>query len=270
MNFRIYFALGFILLSFQGCHSFHSELKAKQTMSLMPQAPAWGALYHQRAAEYRALCFQAYNYGRLALDEAIRQYKGKRPMAVVTDLDETVLDNSPYYVNQAIIGAGYSDSSWLRWSAKVACDSIPGAPSFFRYAHSRGIEVFYITNRLLAEQEFTLKNLKLLRMPNVDAKHLFMLTTTSSKNSRRAVVAKNYTILMFFGDNLGDFAGNYDNKSLKSRNQWVADNKTLFGKRYFILPNMMYGNWEESYYGGKPRKNWADSNSVLNGLMKGY
>src|ERR1700749_3269914 len=51
-----------------------------------------GILYQQSAAEYKALCFQAYNITRQTVDKAVRS--GDSNLAIITDLDETALDNS--------------------------------------------------------------------------------------------------------------------------------------------------------------------------------
>src|SRR5262245_8690291 len=58
-------------------------------------------LFMQKAAEYRALCFQAFNWARRTLEDDEKTSKKlpkaqrKMPRAVVVDIDETVLDNSP-------------------------------------------------------------------------------------------------------------------------------------------------------------------------------
>src|SRR3954466_10949424 len=85
------------------CLLFCQQAKAQQQplSSITNSGKVWALLYQQRAAEYRALCFQAYNLAKLRLDVAIKVH-GKKPLAVVTDIDETVLDNSPYDAARAI------------------------------------------------------------------------------------------------------------------------------------------------------------------------
>lgn len=239
------------------------------TLSLMPEAPAWGALWQQKAAEYRALSYQAYNSARQALDEFLKQSSGK-PKTIVTDIDETILDNSPYYVHQAEKHANYSDSSWLIWTRQVACDTVPGAPSFFQYAASKGVTVFYITNRISGDKVQTIENLKKHNFPNADEAHLMLMDKESSKEARRQGVAKDYDIIMLLGDNLGDFAALFDNDSMKDRYNWTESNRKAFGTRFIVLPNNMYGNWEEAYYQGQNPRSFADSNAVLNKLMRTY
>ena len=51
-------------------------------------------LWQQTAAEYRALCYQAFNIAALRLNEISKKKLRKQKLAIITDLDETILDNS--------------------------------------------------------------------------------------------------------------------------------------------------------------------------------
>ena len=62
----------------------------------------FSSLFQQRAAEYRALCLQGYNIARMSIDNYSAQ--SSKPKAIITDIDETILDNSPYAVHQAYSG----------------------------------------------------------------------------------------------------------------------------------------------------------------------
>lgn len=52
--------------------------------------------WYQNSAEAKALYLQGYNTAKYQLDEHIKKDKGKKKLAIALDLDETVLDNSPY------------------------------------------------------------------------------------------------------------------------------------------------------------------------------
>ncbi|MGJ7030600.1 5'-nucleotidase, lipoprotein e(P4) family [Niabella hirudinis] len=264
---QFFFIIGVVFLC--SCKQGNRREPTREHLSLMPEAPAWGALWQQRAAEYRALSYQAYNSARLSLDGMLQQPSG-RPGAIVTDVDETVLDNSPYYIHLAMKHAGYTDSSWISWTKQVACDSVPGAPSFFQYAASKGITVFYITNRIGGDQQQTVENLKKYNFPNADTSHLLLMSTTSDKEARRQIVLKDYDIMMLLGDNLGDFSSLFDNKAMNSRAAWTEQHKELFGKKFIVLPNNMYGHWEEAFYRDQQLKTAADSNAFLQTLLNTY
>nr|WP_299382964.1 5'-nucleotidase, lipoprotein e(P4) family [Allomuricauda sp.] len=229
-----------------GCSIKQNPGKISNT-SIVLQGPAWASVWQQKSGEYKALCFQAYNLARTRLD-ALLQKKYTQPLAIVTDIDETVLDNSPYQVHQALNNEEYSDASWMEWTARIDCDTIPGALSFLRYAKSRGVDIFYITNRLEAEREATLKDLERWGFPDATDSHLTMKTTTSGKEPRRAKVAITHEILLLLGDNLSDFSEIYDKKTIDKRNDLVIDNSTTFGNRFIVLPNAMYGDWDGAIY----------------------
>jgi len=79
-------------LSLIGCQS--PQTQPKQPFSLTEQqvmADAW----YQTAGEVKALYHQGYNIGKMKLDVALAKGTEKKA-AIVLDLDETVMDNSPY------------------------------------------------------------------------------------------------------------------------------------------------------------------------------
>lgn len=215
--------------------------------SLVTQGPLWGAVWQQKASEYKALCFQAYNTAKWQLDILLKESHDK-PLAVVTDIDETVLDNSPYQVNSSLKNEEYSDSSWMVWTKRVECDTVPGGLSFFQYAKSKGVSVFYITNRLEAEREQTLKELQRWNFPDATNDHLILKTAGSGKGPRRDIVSAKYNIIMLFGDNLSDFSSVFDKKPQNERDSQTRDNAAMFGSKFIVLPNAMYGDWEGALY----------------------
>jgi len=229
------------------CKVQQKAILADSSAPILLKGPAWAAAWQQQAGEYKALCYQAYNLARMRLDILLQQQYTK-PVAIVTDIDETVLDNSPYQVHQALRSAAYSDSSWVEWTARVDCDTVPGALSFLRYAKNKGVAVFYITNRLEEERAATLKDLQRWGFPDAADEHLTMKTTTSGKETRRKKVADNFEILLLIGDNLSDFSAVFDKKPSHERNDQAKNNAAMFGKKFIVLPNAMYGDWDGAIY----------------------
>jgi len=225
------------------------------TSNFVADGKLWSSAYQQKAAEYKALCFQAYNMAHLQADMALLKNKSKskiktKPLAIVTDIDETVLDNSPNSVHQALQGKDYEPAAWAEWTAMAKADTVPGAPSFLKYAASKGITIFYITNRAESERAATLKNLQLYDFPNADNAHLILHQdgTPSSKETRRQEVSKTHNIIMLMGDNLADFSAMFDKKTTDERNQTTREHSALFGKTFIVIPNANYGDWESSIY----------------------
>ncbi|MFB9843416.1 5'-nucleotidase, lipoprotein e(P4) family [Mucilaginibacter ginsenosidivorans] len=261
----------YLCLLFFGSALYSGQLLAqtsKDSLSVVNSGKAWAALYQQRAAEYKALCFQAYNMARTRIDEAVKKHH-TRPLAVVTDIDETVLDNSPYDAARALQNLDYSTTTWKQWTAKAQCDTVPGAPSFFKYAVSKGVKVFYITNRDEDERAATLKNLQLYHLPNADDAHLLLKNGSSSKESRRQQVLKKYNIVLLCGDNLPDFDALYDNKpSEENRNATTEKLRKEFGKKYIVIPNPSYGDFEGALFKFNYNLTTAQKDSIIRALIK--
>ena len=107
-------------------------------MNSLVMATAWT----QTSAEYRALCYQSFNLAKMNLDALLASYSGSKPVAIIVDADETVIDNSAY--EAWLIGQdfGYSSKTWTPWMAAGEAKAIPGAAAFLNYAKGRGVEVF--------------------------------------------------------------------------------------------------------------------------------
>ncbi len=217
-------------------------------------------LWQQHASEKRALQLQAYNLARYQLDKRIGVTDAPKKLAIITDIDETILDNSLF--NGRLISAdqNYSSRQWKNWTDLAQADTIPGALDFFMYATSLGVEVFYVTNRKIEEQTATLKNLNKYGFPFANISHLYMRGDTlkipgdksNNKEARRRAIMANYEILLLLGDNLDDFTEVFYDQSTKSRNARTDSLRMKFGSSFIVLPNVMYGTWEtEGIYEGK-------------------
>jgi 5'-nucleotidase (lipoprotein e(P4) family) len=263
-------------LYFIACISFLTACAGTKQLSnstsagnLVTDGKLWSSLFQQKAAEYKALCIQAYNIARFRLDEALKQPSAK-PKAIITDIDETFLDNSPYSVHQALQGKDYDGTTWNEWTAKGIADTLTGALSFFRYASSQNVEVFYISNRKDADRPGTMQNLQRYHFPFADDQHLILRKDVSSKEPRRQQVAATHEIVLLLGDNLADFSPLFDTrKTMEERAATVQQLASEFGKKFIVLPNANYGGWEEAFYGNTiftaPQKD-----SVVKSNLKGY
>jgi len=241
--------------------------------SIVLHGKLFTALYQQSAAEYRALCLQAFNFARIRLDEALKNQKGKgkKPLAVITDIDETVLDNSPNQAHQSLLGKEYESKAWKEWTDMANADTVPGACSFLKYASSKGVKIYYVTNRRMNEKGSTIENLKKYHFPDSDSMHVFprVHPDSSSKETRRRDIEKKYNIVLLLGDNLGDFSFLFERKPSAARNEAVDKASYEFGKRFIVIPNPGYGDWESSLYQYK-RLTPAQKDSVIKATIKTY
>ncbi len=253
-----------------GCStSKQSAVSSSNGLNLTADGKLFTALFQQRAAEYRALCFQAFNIAHLRVDEALEQPQTK-PLAIVTDIDETVLDNSAYDVKQSLVGKDYEQKSWEQWTGLSKADTIPGALSFLRYAASKGVKIFYLTNRAEAERKGTLENLVRFGFPDAVNDHLILKQNVSSKESRRQTIAQTHNIMMLMGDNLADFSALFDKKPEDERIKNTYASASEFGKRFIVLPNPVYGDWENSVYQYNNKLTTAQKDSIIKSVLKSY
>jgi 5'-nucleotidase (lipoprotein e(P4) family) len=230
---------------------------AKSTQEHLVAATNW----FQTSAENKALQIQTYNQAKEELAEIIADKKKKDkqakkkglPPAVVLDIDETVLDNSPHTAWAIKNNAAYP-AGWEEWVNMAKAELIPGAKDFLLAADKMGAEIFYVSNRTVAEKDATMKNLKLHGLPNVDDKHLLLKTTTSQKGPRQAEIAKTNDIVMLIGDNANDLSDIFYKADLKTRFDNVDKIASELGTKYIQLPNPMYGDWEAAIYNYKMDK----------------
>ncbi len=206
-------------------------------------------LWQQYSGEYRALAFQAYNFAKLSLKEALWEQANKKPNCVIVDADETILDNSAFQGHEIKKGVSYVQKDWTEWTSLAQADTVPGALAFLKFAASKNVETFYVTNREQADYEGTLKNLQKFGFPYADEAHLLVKTSTSDKEPRRQKVLEKYNVLLLCGDNLSDFSNIFYREGKDTKEQ-VNAMQNLFGTKFIVLPNPMYGDWEKLLYKG--------------------
>lgn len=204
-------------------------------------------LWYQTSGEAKALYYQGYNIGKMRLDEFLNQKKkGKKP-AVILDIDETILDNSPFFARAILSKSGNFDD-FYKWFNEANAKALPGAIDFLNYADSRGVDIYYITNRHNAQKEATIRNLQLVGAPQANIAHVLVKQPGEiGKETRRQQVAQTHEIVLLFGDNLGDFQG-FGHLTPADRVKAVDLHKDEFGNKLIIFPNPMYGDWENAIY----------------------
>lgn len=211
--------------------------------STEPIAPASGAIrWVTDAAEYQAATIGAYATARARLAALAAQGLPAR-WAVVLDIDETTLSNAGYERRRAELGVGYSKASWDAWVAAKAAPAIPGVVAFVDDVHARGGTVVMVSNRKeVGEGAPTRANLVAV---GVRADATLFKTTTSDKNPRFAAIEAGTAglpampVLLYVGDNIQDFP----DLDQSARDDAAA--LAAFADRFVMLPNPMYGSWED-------------------------
>jgi 5'-nucleotidase (lipoprotein e(P4) family) len=220
-------------------------------------------LWMRTAVEYRANCLTVYALAKTRLDEALADKNWTAfdqtgsyqnlPPAVILDLDETTLDNSPYEAGLVVNGTHFDPKTWDAWVKVEHARAVPGAVEFTQYAASKGVKVFYVSNRNADQKEATEHILAALGFPiggNVDTLLLQRDKpewSGGAKGSRFAYIAKDYRVLLMFGDQIGDFSDQYDTR-LTDRDKLLEMLKQHFGHDWMMLANPVYGSFESAPY----------------------
>jgi 5'-nucleotidase (lipoprotein e(P4) family) len=204
-------------------------------------------IWFQRSPEMKALYYQGYNVAKLRLSEFVKQ-KTNKPKAVVVDIDETMLDNSPFEAEQILKSTEYTPESWKKWSDLASAKALPGAVEFTKFCDSLGVAVIYVSNRKVDEIERTIKNLDSLGFSFARKEYFYFKEDVSSKKIRRDLVSQKFDIVMLIGDNLNDLSEVFENRGEDWGSNIVELNRNEFGNRFIVLPNPMYGEWEKNIY----------------------
>lgn len=246
-------------------------LSAASAAAQTPQSDLLNAtLWMQRAVEYKANSLGVFALAKIRLEQALadENWTGapaeqkdsyqKFPPAVVLDLDETLIDNSRFQAWMVLNDKTFTPEVWTKFVNAQVTEAIPGAVEFTKFAESKGVKVFYISNRTAEEEASTRANVERLGFPmggNVDT---FLMTKkrpdwTSAKGTRRAFVAKDYRVLLNLGDNLGDFVDSY-RTSEADRMKVFEENRDRWGREWIMLANPAYGSFESAPFGHDYKK----------------
>ena len=223
-------------------------------------------LYAQTSTEYVANSMQTYANATSAIDRALadsswtaaQEQTGKfseKSPAIIIDVDETVLDNIAFQARSILTGISYP-TGWIEWGLEESAEPVPGVSNFLKHAQNKGVKIFYVTNRVVELEEATKNNLKLLGLPFDEDRDVLLMRGEngwgSSKVSRRALVAKDYRVILLVGDQLGDFISLKESTiDSQSRRKLAEKYSDMWGTKWFMLTNPMYGRWESSIYGNK-------------------
>jgi acid phosphatase len=243
-------------------------------------------LWMQRAVEYKGSALTAFALARLRLEQALtdknwtgvpKEQTGSYqalPPAVILDIDETVLDNSGYQAWMTLKDTTFDPKTWNAYVNTVTSVAIPGAVEFTKYAESKGVKVFYISNRTAEEEEATRKNLTRFGFPLDDQLDTVLMAREkpdwgSAKGTRRAHVARSYRVLLNLGDNFGDFVDEYRGTEAE-RLKVFEEHKDRWGREWIVLPNPAYGSFESAPYTHDFKRSNADKRKAKRAVLDAW
>lgn len=230
-------------------------------------------LWTQRSIEFKGNALTVFALARIRLDEALADKSWTAspaeqkadyqnlPPAVILDIDETLLDNSRYQVWMLKNNQSFSTKTWNQFCAAQVSTAVPGALEFTKYADSKGVKIFYITNRGAETEKDTRENMAKLGFPmggNVDT---FLMQGEKpewggAKGTRRTVVTKDYRVLLNIGDNFGDFDDRYRTSEADRQKAFDSD-MAYWGRQWLVIGNPTYGSFDTAPFGHdfkKPRE----------------
>ena len=243
-------------------------------------------LWMQRSVEYRASTLTAFALARIRLEQALtdanwtaapKEQTGAYqalPPAVVLDVDESIVDNSAYQAWMTLNDTTFDPKTWNAYVNTVTSLAIPGAVEFARYANSRGVKVFYISNRTAGEEPATRKNLEKLGFPMGGDVDTMLMTGKqpdwgSAKGTRRAYVAKTYRILLNVGDNFGDFVDEYRGTEAE-RLTVLEQHKDRWGREWIMIANPSYGSFESAPFNHDFKLSPAERRKAKRGVLDAW
>ncbi|PSV18641.1 5'-nucleotidase, lipoprotein e(P4) family [Photobacterium kishitanii] len=205
-----------------------------------------GLRYQQQSAEIMALQLQTYKFAQQQLNENLTRIETKKKKAIIIDLDETVLDNTPLLVKDLNKCHDYTQwDTWGDWEKNGKPNLIPGAKDFLNFVDKQHIAIFYVSDRSQENKQSTIKTLASLHLPQVNNNHI--LLANKSKQLRREDINQHYQVIMLLGDSLADFAAEFKTKKpTAEQRQLVEQHQQMFGTQWIIMPNSSYGSWSQS------------------------
>jgi 5'-nucleotidase (lipoprotein e(P4) family) len=211
-----------------------------------PPAVSEAAKWSRTSAEHEAVFLQIYQQAAVRLEELVRDLE-PGSWAVSLDADETVIDNSLYQKEISLEGEKYKPATWNLWVRRLEAPALPGALEFLGLIHDRGGKIIIITNRDEPYCDLTRENFRRHGIPfdlmlcRIDGKSDKKPRWEAVRTGKASPALPPLEIVMWLGDNVHDFPG----LDQELRHAPEAD-FTVFGDRYFIFPNPMYGSWEDN------------------------
>ena len=222
-----------------------------------------GVLFVQTSPEFAANNIQTYKIATSKIDIALKDKSwtaaleqgtnfSDKPPAIIVDVDETVLDNSAHQA-RAILGGFSYPNGWLEWGNEASAPAVAGVKDFLNYADSKGVTIFYVTNRVSDLRKSTIENIIKLGLPFDESANPLMMKGEngwgSEKTSRRKLIAEEYRIILMAGDQITDFISLEESSvSMDARLQLSSKYEEMWGEKWFMITNPMYGKWEGAIY----------------------
>lgn len=174
---------------------------------------------------------------------------GTLPLAVVLDVDETVIQNLGYQYDRDVRGLGFDEDSWGRWeqTGEAYVRAMPGAVDAINAIRATNVTVIFNTNRRTEHAAASARAIERAGFGPVQHRQtLWLMGDTndgSRKDGRRSRISESYCVIAMAGDQLGDFSDLFRLPPAQRRTAaQLPAIAGLWGNGWFILSNPVYGS----------------------------
>ena len=226
--------------------SWGSPLPAKEWKDLYQQT-ILSTLWQQQADESLTLSWQTFNMAADTIDQGLTALTktGKTP-ALVTDIDDTIVNATAYFADFIGTNNRLTESLDFHWWQHQPAEHKPGALHFLNYAHSKGVEILYLTARTPIPEiyDYTFNLLDRLGVPGADREHI-QISPGIQKSTfvRQWGTSENRELLLAMGDKFADLGFDVKTDPVLQK-EWIANHPQEPGHKHLVLPNAAYGSWE--------------------------
>ncbi len=207
------------------------------------------ANWQQHSGEYAAYFYQSFNSAADQLEAILKNTPEDKKPAIITGIDDTLIPSTPYFTSMIDTNESKNIERSRFWWNHQAAKALPGSVEFLQKANKLGVEIFYISGRFNDVRTITINKLKQLGYPVSSERHVLLQEeqniTLSKEKKRQHIIDMGYHPIMLFGDQLNDL-GEVDKGLYPEKKKWVSQHQDKLGSQWFILPNTVYGFWEEA------------------------
>lgn len=168
-----------------------------------------GGLQFSRSGEFRKEFRARTREARAFVRDYLRKNPDKTRLAIVSDIDETLIDNRGYFDNHK----EFKWSAFFAFIDKADAPSLKDTASFLAYARKQGVAIFLITGRPEKCRASTIKNLVhnkiaydgLYMRPDKNREPAADVKT----RIREEIEDMGFTIVVNIGDQVSDLKGGH-------------------------------------------------------------
>lgn len=192
-----------------------SEVKP---LEKVPADDLQGGLKFGESPEYKKEFDTAIKSAKKYVEDYLKENKGERNLAIVSDIDETLLDNRPCLKDLK----EWNWDQFHKWIAQAEAPTLPTA-EFLAWARKNGIAIFFVTGRTEKNRAATIKNLV---FRNVAYDGLYLRAPGDKRKAgemkteyRKQIEDLGFKIVLNIGDQVSDLSGGHSQECTKLPNK---------------------------------------------------